>query len=129
MAEEKDEDKEDVSSALNEEMISKWIDMQSFAEKYHPDTVITNRTVDIYNDNVLVHFRKILRHRRKRQIFEIVLLKRRTTARQVSSEPKRQRMVVEEDKERDFPQVIMEGDSPSRQLLAPLSTMSYILSE
>ena len=33
---------------------------------------------------------------------------------QTSSEPKRHRIVVEEDKERDFPEVIMEGDSNSR---------------
>ena len=32
------EEKEDVSSALVEEMIWKWIDLQNFAEKYHPDT-------------------------------------------------------------------------------------------
>ena len=38
-------------------------------------------------------------------------------------------IVVEEDKERDFPEVIMEGDSPSKHLLAPLSIMSYVLSE
>ena len=36
--EEKDEDKENASSALMKEIISKWIDLQNFVEKYrHSD--------------------------------------------------------------------------------------------
>ena len=53
---EKDEDNEDVSSALIKEIILKWIDLLSFAEKYRPDTVIRNRTVNIFNNNILAHF-------------------------------------------------------------------------
>ena len=49
----KKENEEDVSSALIIEFIFKWIDLQNFAEKYHPDTVITNRTVNIFNGNVM----------------------------------------------------------------------------
>ena len=108
-------------------MISKWIDLQNFAEKYHPDTVITNRTVNILNDNVVAHFRKISRHQQKQQTLDKFTLTRRTTPDQISPEPKRQGIVVEENKERDFPEVIMEGDSTSKQLLAPLSIMSYVL--
>ena len=54
--EEKVEDKEDVSSALIIEMILIWVDLQNFAKKYHPYTVIKNRTVNIFNDNVMAHF-------------------------------------------------------------------------
>ena len=43
-------------SALIKEIILKWIDQQNFPEKYHPDTVITNRTVNIFNDNVMANF-------------------------------------------------------------------------
>ena len=56
------EEKEDVSHAPFQEIISKWIDLQNLAEKYHPDTVITNRTVNIFNDNVMAHFIKTLKH-------------------------------------------------------------------
>ena len=72
------EDK-DVSVALINEIISKWIYLQKIAEKYHPDIVITNRTVNIFNDNVMVHVRKILKHRQKQQTLNKFLLKRRTT--------------------------------------------------
>ena len=54
------DDKDEVSSALIKEMIWKWIDQQNIAEKYHPDTVITNRTVNIFNDNVMAYLRKCL---------------------------------------------------------------------
>ena len=113
---EKEEDKEDVSGALIKEMISKRIDLQNFAEKYHPDTVVTNRTVNIFNDNMMAHFIKTLQHRRQQQqTFDKFTLKRRTTPKKISPEPKRQRIAVEEDKERDLPEVIMDGDSPSKQ--------------
>ena len=105
-------------------MISKWIDLQNFEEKYHPDTVITNRTVNMFNDNVMAHFRKILKRRQKQRTLGKFLVKRKDTSKQISPEPKRQRIVIEEDEERDFPEVTMEGDSPSKQQLAPLSIMS-----
>ena len=53
------EEKEDVSSVLIKDIILKWIDLQNLAKKYHPDTVITNTTVNIFNDKVMAHFRKI----------------------------------------------------------------------
>ena len=95
-------------------MISKWIDLQNFAENYHSDIVITNRIVNIFIDNVMGHFMKILKHQQKQQTMDTFALKKRTTSKQISPEPKRQRIVVE-DKERDFPEVIMEGDSHSKQ--------------
>ena len=77
--EEKEEDKFDVSSSLIIEMISKWIDLLNLEEKYHPDIVITNRTVNILNDNVMAHFKKILKHRQKQQTLDKFLSKRRTS--------------------------------------------------
>ena len=103
--EEKEEDKEDVSSAPIKEMISKWIYQQGIAEKYNPDTVITNITVNIFNDNVMAHSEK----------YQGIDKNSKHWTMQISPEPKRERIVVEEDNERDFPQVIIEGDFPSKQ--------------
>ena len=61
------QDKEDVSSALIAEMISKRNDLENFVEKYNPHPNITNRTVNIFNDNVKEHFRKILKHQQKQK--------------------------------------------------------------
>ena len=96
-------------------MISKWIDLQNFVEKYHPDTVITNRMVNMFNDNVMGHFRKILKWRQKQQTLERFLVKRTDSPKQISPEPKRRRTVTEEDEERDFPEVTMEEGSISKQ--------------
>ena len=63
--EEKEEGKEDVSSVPIKEIISKLIDLQNIADKYHPDTVITHRTVNISNDNVMAYFMNILKHQQK----------------------------------------------------------------
>ena len=68
--EEKEENR-DVTSAIIKEKISKWIDLKNFTEKYHPDTVITNRTVNIFNDNVMTNCRKVLKHRQKLHTVDI----------------------------------------------------------
>ena len=65
------------------EMILIWIYLQNLAEKYHPDTVITNRTVNILNDNVMAHFRNISKHRQKQKTLGKLLLKIRTIPKQV----------------------------------------------
>ena len=76
---ENEEDKEDVSNVPIKEIILKWMDQQNLAEIYHRDTVITNITVNIFNDNVIAHFRKILEHQQKQQTLDKFLLKGRTT--------------------------------------------------
>ena len=102
---------------------------QFFTEWMHqPKTVITYRKENIFIENVIANFRKISMHRQQLQSLDKFLLKSRTSSKQISPEQKRQRIDVE-DKERDSPEGIMEGDSPSKQELAPLSTMSYVLSE
>ena len=34
--------------------------MQLFVKKYHPDTMLANGTVHIFNDNAMMYFSKIL---------------------------------------------------------------------
>ena len=54
----KDEERteESIPSASIKE-ICKWGDMQAFVKKYHPDTMVANRTVNLSNDNVMSYFR------------------------------------------------------------------------
>ena len=42
-------------------------EVQLFVEEYHPDTKLANKAVHIFNDNSMMHFRKIL-HRRQKQL-------------------------------------------------------------
>ena len=57
--------------------------MQLFVEKYHPDTVLANRAVHIFNDNAMMHFWKILQHRQKQLTLDKFLGKK---ARKVTAE-------------------------------------------
>ena len=53
-------------------------------------------------------------HRQKQQALDNLILKGKTTPKKISPGPRRQRIVVEEDKERDFHEAIVEGNSPSK---------------
>ena len=50
-------------------------EVQLFVEKYL-DTIIANRAVHIFNDNAMMHFRKILQCRQKQLTLDKFLIKR-----------------------------------------------------
>ena len=82
-------EEEDVSSAVVNDMCAKWSELQAFVEKYHPDTAVANHAVNIFNDNVMSHFRKIVQKRKKHLTMDKFLIKdmRKATA-QPDSPPK-----------------------------------------
>jgi len=43
----------------------KWGEVQSFVERYHPNKAVASRSINIFNDNVMCHFRNILKRRQK----------------------------------------------------------------
>ena len=47
------------------EIFAKWADVQAFVEKSHPDTVVVNRAVHLFNENVLSYFHKVLQKKIK----------------------------------------------------------------
>ena len=52
-----DEVRESVLRSLIKEMCKKMGEVQLLAEKYHPDTMLANMAVHIFNDNAMMHFR------------------------------------------------------------------------
>ena len=46
-----------------------------FVEKYNPDTKLSNRAVLIFNDNAMMHVKKILQRRQKQLILDKFLIK------------------------------------------------------
>ena len=82
-------------------------------EKFHPDTVVANRAVNIFNHNVMSCFRKILQRTQKQQTLDKFLMKekRKETQEKDLPEPKRQRI---EETPLVLPEVSMEGDFPSK---------------
>ncbi|XP_067135000.1 tigger transposable element-derived protein 1-like [Centruroides vittatus] len=101
-----EEGKEDIPSSVIKEICAKWGDVQAFVEKSHPDTMVANRAVHLFNENVMSHFRKILQKRQKQQTMDKFLIK---------DLPAQKRQKREATPEVPLPDVFMEGDSPSRQ--------------
>ena len=57
LSSDEDEVRENVPRSL---MCAKWREVQLFEEKYHTDTILANNAVHFFNDNAMMHFRKIL---------------------------------------------------------------------
>ncbi|KAF2358657.1 hypothetical protein FHG87_010586 [Trinorchestia longiramus] len=106
---------EEASSAVINGMCAKWGELQAFVEKYHPDTTVSNRAVIIFNDTVMVHFRKIVQKRQKQLTMDRFLLKEKRKATAQPDSPPRKRERREKTPEGALPSVIMEGDSPSKE--------------
>ncbi|XP_051783832.1 uncharacterized protein LOC114652508 isoform X2 [Erpetoichthys calabaricus] len=62
-----EEERAIIKSDAIKAVIEKWNECQDFFEKYHPDKAVANRVMNMMNDNVVSHFRRILM-RRKRQV-------------------------------------------------------------
>ena len=60
-----EEGREDVPTSLISEICAKWGEVQSFVERYHPDKAVASRSINIFIDNVMCHFRNILKRRQK----------------------------------------------------------------
>lgn len=91
-----EEGKEEVPSSVIKEMCAKWGELQLFVEKSFPNSAIGNRSLNMFNDNVMSYYRKVLQKRQKQQTLDKFL----------PSTSKRQRT---------FPDVLIKGDSPSKQ--------------
>ena len=63
--EEEEEEREDVPDYLISEICEKWCEVQSFVERYHPNKAVASRTINIFNDNAMSHFRNILKRNQK----------------------------------------------------------------
>ena len=76
LSSDEDEVRESVPSSLIKEMYAKWGEVQLFVEKYHPDTMLANMAVQMFNDNAMMLFRKILQRRQKQLALDKYLAKK-----------------------------------------------------
>ncbi len=91
-------------------MCSKWSELQEFVEKHHPNNVVANRAINLFNDNAMSHFRKFL-PQRKRQISLDRFFVRKADDKLGDEPPKK----VQKNTKSDLPAVFVEGDSSSQQ--------------
>ncbi|GCC28836.1 hypothetical protein chiPu_0007270 [Chiloscyllium punctatum] len=118
-SEEEEEASGNISSAEIKELCFLWSKTQVIVEKWHPNKAVVNRSINMFNDNVIDHFRKIQKSRQHQTILE-----RWFSKKSQSSEPQpstsglsvtRMMRQREQTAEAQLPDVIMEGDSPSKQ--------------
>ncbi|KAM6448559.1 uncharacterized protein PHA67_020759 [Liasis olivaceus] len=62
---EEEEDREEVSSDVIKSIMEKWNECQDFFEKHHPNITVTNRVLNLMNDNAVSHFRRVMQRRKK----------------------------------------------------------------
>jgi len=92
MSSEEEEGREDVPTSLIHEICAKWGEVQSFMERYHPNKAVASRSINIFNDKTMCHFRNILKHRQKQITLDNFLVRQRPSGSEAeSSGAKRQK--------------------------------------
>jgi hypothetical protein len=84
-------------------------------ERYHPDNAVTNRIINLFNDNAMSHFRNILKCRQKQISLGRFLVKQGPNESQAESSGAKRRKREREKIPGQLPDVFIEGDSPSKQ--------------
>nr|XP_053631974.1 tigger transposable element-derived protein 1-like [Cherax quadricarinatus] len=114
-AEEEEERWRKVPSSKIKDICAKWTEVQTFMDELHPNKAVAGRIGNMYNDSVVSHFRQILKKCQKQSSLDRYFVQQGSSDSQVvPSVFKKQRREVTPDK--DFmPEVLMEGDSPSKQ--------------
>ncbi|KAM6467503.1 uncharacterized protein PHA67_012932 [Liasis olivaceus] len=103
---EEEEDREEVSSDVIKSIMEKWNECQDFFEEHHPNITVTNRVLNQMNDNMVSHFRRVMQRRKKQVTLDRFFGK---------TEPAAKRQRRKDTPEGDLPNVLLEGDSPSKQ--------------
>ena len=59
-----------ISSAEIKELCFYWTRTQAIVEKCHPNKAVVNRSINLFSDNVIDHFRKIMKSRQYQATLE-----------------------------------------------------------
>ncbi|XP_023238521.1 tigger transposable element-derived protein 1-like isoform X3 [Centruroides sculpturatus] len=103
-----------ISSAEIKELCSVWDRTQAIVENWHPNKIVVNRSINLFNDNVMAYFRNIQQSRQHQTTLE------RFSVEKGKSEPKPPISSVKRQKKERIPEVklfgvFIESDSPSKQ--------------
>ena len=120
-----EERREDVPTALINQMCAKWGEVQSFVEMYHPDKAVASRVINLFNDNAMSHVRTIVKHKQKQISLDKFLVKKAPSEFQAESASKKQNIqeIREKTPEVQLPDVIMEGGLPFQ----PITSLPFHL--
>ena len=59
-----------IPTAEIKDLLSMWSKTQAVVAKWHPNKALVNRCVNLFNDNIIDHFRKVQKGRRHQTILE-----------------------------------------------------------
>ena len=119
LCDEEEEKKEDqIPSAVLKEMLASWAKLQDFVATYHPDIKTASRSSHLFNET-MSHFRGVLQLRQKQQTIDRFFSQGTKRKASAESEPSTSgggssAKRTKADDEGRFPDVFMEGDSPSK---------------
>ena len=66
---------ESLTSNEIREMCKMWETVQNFVEKHYPNKAVALRGMNLFNDNAMSHFHKILEKRQKQVFWDRFLVK------------------------------------------------------
>ena len=85
-------------------------------ERYHPDKAVASRSINMFNDNAMCHFRNILKRRQKQITLDNFLVRQRANGSEAElSGAKRQRASGSEAESSGAKRQKKEKKSPSKQ--------------
>lgn len=56
------------------ELCHYWEKIELVVQKWHPNTAVVNKSINLFNDNVVEHFRKILKKRQRQSTLNMFLI-------------------------------------------------------
>jgi hypothetical protein len=65
ITEEKVDSKGSIPTGNIKELLGYWSKTQSLVEKWRPNIAVVSRSKNLFNDNVMQHFREILKNKNK----------------------------------------------------------------
>jgi hypothetical protein len=86
MSSEEEKGNEEIPTFLIREICAKLGEVQSFVERYHPNTAVASCSINIFNDNVVRHFRNILKLRQKQITLDNFLERQRPSGSEAESD-------------------------------------------
>ncbi|XP_039600021.1 tigger transposable element-derived protein 1-like [Polypterus senegalus] len=120
LSEEEGEDQQSVqqmSSSEIKDILKNWTELQTFVEKTYPDREKANCCINLLNDNVMSYCRTVLKKRQKQITLDQFLFPKRLRPCEPEAGPSGLQPLPRRERtpEGQSPDVLKEGDSPSKQ--------------
>ncbi|GFU24524.1 uncharacterized protein TNCV_2264801 [Trichonephila clavipes] len=64
-SEQEEDERGPMPTSATKDLLKKWEDVRAMVLEWHPNQADVNRVGDLYNDNAINYFRKILKKRKK----------------------------------------------------------------